>query len=302
MLTDNVFIVAKAKNKGDLMLGKMGLVNANGQIIIPPKYDLIYCIPGGFAKIKEGEFWGLIDSTGKELIPPIYQEIRNPKPGGFAGFKKDGLWGIIKFDGTITVQPKYNDLGEGNSYFNEAVDTTSKGFKVNLGGNYGIVDENGKELIPIKYSMLGYSSNGITPAYFKLDTTKTGLPVTGLTFIDSTGKELIPPAVQFNNVSQFSDGLIAVGSGSDWKTKWIYIDLTGKQIVPGEYEETSAFVNGLAIVKKTGKYGVINKLGKEVIPFQFKEINRSETYPGLFKVNVKGIKLYYDAKGVCFCN
>ena len=44
-------------------------------------------------------------------------------------------------------------------------------------------------------------------------------------------------------------------------------------VVENIYEDAGEFSNGLAVVKKGGKYGAINTWGKEVIPFEYTELN-----------------------------
>lgn len=299
--TERLFVFSKQNNKGDLMLGKMGLVNSKGKIVLEQIYDLIYPINEGFATIKLNDRWGLMDSTGKVILKPIYEELRNPKAAGYVGFKKGDKWGIIKFDGTIMVNPIYDALGNGNSNFDEQVDKNLTSFKVLLKGNYGMVDANGKEKIPIKYYMLGYLSEGIMTAYRTIETSKNGMPITGLTFVNDQGKELVAPMKNYNLVGMYSEGLIAIGSGVQSLPKWIYVDSTAKQMIVGEYEDATPFHQGTAIVKRNGKYGVIDKTGKERIPFRYTEITRSDTYPSLYKTKVNGEKVYYDLNGQCYC-
>lgn len=46
--------------------------------------------------------------------------------------------------------------------------------------------------------------------------------------------------------------------------KWGYEDMDGTVVIPAEYEEAGNFINGVAIVKKAGKWGVITPSGDEV--------------------------------------
>lgn len=57
---------------------------------------------------------------------------------------------------------------------------------------------------------------------------------------------------------------------------WGYSDSTKKILIEPTYESADFFAFGRAVVKKNGKYGVINASGMQVIPFLYKEIN-----PGL---------------------
>lgn len=72
----------------------------------------------------------------------------------------------------------------------------------------------------------------------------------------------------------FNDGLLAV---VDWDTGlWGYIDITGKVILPFQYENADSFTNGLALVRgqnpnglRSGNLGYIDTTGKEVIPLKY---------------------------------
>ena len=59
--------------------------------------------------------------------------------------------------------------------------------------------------------------------------------------------------------------------------KWGYIDKTGREVIHCKYDYAYAFCEGLAIVAKSGKYGFIDKTGRAVVPckydyaFEFRE-------------------------------
>ena len=86
-------------------------------------------------KVKKDGKYGLIDFSGKEVIPTEYEEI-TAISGIENSFKtkKDGKYGIVDNEGKIVIQPQYADvdvLGKDNK----------TGFIVkNENGKYGIVD------------------------------------------------------------------------------------------------------------------------------------------------------------------
>ena len=51
--------------------------------------------------------------------------------------------------------------------------------------------------------------------------------------------------------------------------KWGYIDKSGKEVIPCKYDDASNFSEGLACVSIAGKCGYIDKSGKEVIPCKY---------------------------------
>lgn len=63
----------------------------------------------------------------------------------------------------------------------------------------------------------------------------------------------------------YSEGLAVVKKFG----KYGYIDTKGDLVIPMMYEEAESFSEGLAAVKKDGHYGFIDKKGKTIIPFEY---------------------------------
>ena len=90
-------------------------------------------------------------------------------------------------------------------------------------------------------------------------TAKGYLDRQGNTVIDLSGRA-------FTNSYPFYDGLAAVVDQNDLTG---FINKSGELVIPCMYEGTSGFSEGVASVKKDGKYGYINKENEVVIPFAY---------------------------------
>jgi len=56
--------------------GNIGAVNPHtGQVIIDPVYERIDDGVRGLFKVKKGAFYGVLDSRGNEVVPPVYSEL-----------------------------------------------------------------------------------------------------------------------------------------------------------------------------------------------------------------------------------
>jgi hypothetical protein len=118
-------------------------------------------------------------------------------------------------------------------------------------------------------------------------------------FIDKNGKTVISPV--YYDAGEFHEGLAAVQQVEKYQQreysdyystytrggKWGFIDKSGKTVIPFLYETTtvesrpavvafehyhtgySYFSEGIALVKRDGKYGFIDKTGREVIPCKY---------------------------------
>lgn len=86
--------------------------------------------------------------------------------------------------------------------------------------------------------------------------------------LDYTGKFLVKP--NYKEVLHESEGLFGVKFDNN---KLGFIDKKGKVQITFEYTDINPFKNGLAIVSKLGKFGIITKFNAKIAPCVFKEIN-----------------------------
>jgi hypothetical protein len=70
---------------------------------------------------------------------------------------------------------------------------------------------------------------------------------------------------EYEDAYNFSEGLAPVKR----KGKWGYINIHREVIIPTQYDNAYAFSEGLAQVQKNGKWGFVDKSGKEVIPLTY---------------------------------
>ena len=72
-------------------------------------------------------------------------------------------------------------------------------------------------------------------------------------------------AAKYASAGSVSEGLAAVKSGG----KYGYVDRTGKEAVAPAYGHGADFREGLAAVEKDGKWGFIDKAGKAAVPLEY---------------------------------
>jgi len=49
-----------------IIKGKWGLVDSEGKEVVPPKYDFVGSFSEGFARVRLKDKWGLVNKQGKE--------------------------------------------------------------------------------------------------------------------------------------------------------------------------------------------------------------------------------------------
>ncbi|MBT2644687.1 WG repeat-containing protein [Bacillus sp. ISL-41] len=97
---------------------------------------------------------------------------------------------------------------------------------------------------------------------------------------------------KYMNHEPFDEGLAAV---CDFNGKWGFIDKTGKEVIKPKYNEVGEFINGIAMIRITQSYGLINKEGKEIVKPQYEEI--ASFQEGLAKVSKNGKSGFIDQTG-----
>jgi TonB family protein len=270
------------------------------------KYDAFGSFDKGLARVEKGGKVGLIDKTGKEIVPCIYNETSGFSEG-FATIKKDGKWGFIDTTGKEAVPCSYDNAGG----YSEGLACVEKN------GKWGFIDKTGKEVIPCSYEMVNDFSEGLARVqkygeWGIID--KTGKLIVPCSYdyvdlfregfarvkkygewgiIDKTGKTLVP--CSYKEAGYFSEGLARVQKKLTDETlgynltaeRWGFIDTTGQEVIPCIYERVNDFSEGLAGVEKNRRWGFIDKTGKEVIVLGYSEVN--DFREGLARVK-KGYK------------
>lgn len=259
-------LVAFRNNKG-----LWGFKNKTGKVVVEPAYTYR---PGSFSEGRSivaltYTLRGVIDETGKKIVPTKYYSISDYK-NGFA----------------LAVLQKTDTVNK--------ISGTPRQFQLK-----GILNRNGEEVVPVKYKNIqGDFSNG----WFVIaDTgsqkkfyynTKGQLfdppagvvlvhdKVNGELFIahknykyglvDKNFKEILPFEYSSIRVSGHP-GLLIVKKGANnglmnYKLKWV---------LPPTYQVISIFENGYATFSDTsGLYGVINTSGKVITPPKYQTVYR----------------------------
>ena len=123
----------------------------------------------------------------------------------------------------------------------------------------GAIDWEGNTVIPFVYLYVDFLSEGMAAVKDE----------NGMGYVNRAGELVVP--TQYEKAEAFSDGLAVVKKTDG---TYAYIDKTGKIVIDAsKYRYVDSFSEGLAMVWKvegnTRRYGFIDQTGKEVIPCQY---------------------------------
>jgi hypothetical protein len=259
---------------------KCGYIDKQGNPAIPVQFDECWEFSEGLAGVKVGEKWGFIDTTGKFVVEPRFQdESRQVKKSftktpwtevvhtvesfsdGLALVKMGEKWGYLEKTGATAIDPQF----DGAAPFSEGLAA------VRMGDKHGYIDTKGVLVIPVGFDEAWHFSGGLAAV-------KSGKT---WGYVDKQGKMVIEPRfeakrevrkiagikvdIDFNEFSDFHEGLAAVNVGG----QWAYMDKEGKTVIKPRFDRAVGFSEGLAAVGVNGRGGYVDPTGSMVIKPQF---------------------------------
>ena len=296
--------------------GKFGFKRADGTVIVPNKYMFVDRFHGNYCIVMADYYQaGLIDRNGREIAPPVYEEIVYPSEG-FIRVKRNGLYGFIDTTGRTVIEPQYYSasgffdgiavaaVSDGNEEallfgfidtvgqwvitprYQYANPFTEGWAVVRQYDRAGMIDRSAKEVVPIKYSEVSMLTDG---RFFAEDA------ITGRSAMFSKRKQLTD--FVYDQVISYNEGLYLVVRNDLYG----FLDARGKEVVPCRYTMANPMHNGFAMVCDSNRYGIIDRRGKLLLPLEYANSGyRSEEYifyEGLALVEKGGKYGYINTKG-----
>lgn len=164
--------------------GKWGLMNQEQQVIVEPQYDGHSWMKNGKIQVQKNKKFGMIDSTGKIVIPVNYESLGDQFHHGLLVACQQKKWGYLDSLHQRVIPFEYDDIRnfyksitgvkKGKKYYfinlkNERVSDQLYDFidhdwnyngmiKVMNNGKVGLVNDQGTTMVPCEYDdLMGYS-------------------------------------------------------------------------------------------------------------------------------------------------
>ena len=205
---------------------------------------------------KDGKF-GLIDLTGKELLPCEYQSI-----SVISGIKnsikvkKDDKFGLVTTEGTQVLDTVYTDILKFGKTYKDGYIVVDQNKK------YGVVDYMGKQLLENKYEKVEqiYGKDSFVIS----ESGKQKL-------INATGEILAQEG--FESIKQILSGTTTQGIIFKLGDKYGIMDTKGETIIGNAYDDLKEAKEGVFIAKKGDKYGIIDLKNEVKVDFTYTKID-----------------------------
>ncbi|WP_081670957.1 WG repeat-containing protein [Sporocytophaga myxococcoides] len=214
------------------------------EVIAPPVYADIQILEPRYFIVKREKLFGLIDSSGKVILPAIFDSIEKTK---YASLLK-----LYSKDGESVFNKDSKQVIFRNEKAIHVLDSISFAVK-NKNDKWGVVDLNGYTIIPFEYDSIGYKRGDLFEA--------------GMKFIDKPEMGVIDSDQQWvickGELDLFNIGLIEANEEKDssgtLKRKTIC------NLNPYKFASYEKFPNGfIKVTNYKGQIGLINSKGKEI--------------------------------------
>lgn len=213
--------------------------------------------------------YGIINTKLEQILSCNYEYIEPLSAKRFK-FKKDDLWGVVDSCGNIIIDSKYISISHEAEAFIKVETSIQNGSLIEV--RYGLYNEDGnliiqeqcKNIVAVEYEtqvFLLVTINGKQGVY------------------DDKGSKIIP---LIYDIIEFKEGIIAchIREYQEIKIKSTYkYNLRGEQllvlneqqtiVIPAEYDLAYPSDNGLIIVIKDGKWGIINMQNDVIVEPQY---------------------------------
>ena len=134
-------------------------------VILPGKYSIsrVFYPYGREVNFytNKGYLHGWAGKSGKLLIEPIYEKLEATGDSPFLVVKKDEKYGVIDSTGKVILPFKYEALEHFDPFSFETDIKRGDAFIVTENGKQGVINTKGKLLIPMEYEFIETCSNGI---------------------------------------------------------------------------------------------------------------------------------------------
>jgi hypothetical protein len=198
-------------------------IQSDKLIQIPFEYNSVNEFMDGYAVVKKGINWGVIDINGNIVIPIIYEWLNGVQNQLFVA-KLNDKWGVIDINNNQQIPIIYDTYWQS---INESYHTLSKE------GKFGFYNVLLNKFYGLNYDGASQFSENCAPVKIK---GKWG-------YIDKSWNTILP--FDFDEAKSFRNGIAAVKKGKLWG----YININGDLILPYIYKEVGSFRDEIAQVE-----------------------------------------------------
>ncbi|HFK5505736.1 WG repeat-containing protein [Elizabethkingia anophelis] len=227
----------------------------------------------GKAIVKTEDKYRIINEQGKFILKPAYDTIYHYKVDNSNFSPKFSFYIATKGNSHVLLNHKLQKVAEQQNnwenFFSYKIKINNEDkiyivYQLNENSGYGMVNESGKLMLPFVYDELELFNNQY---FIAVKDDKYGV-------IDMEGKELYP--FEYTSISRVNSENIPLYIFTE-KDRAKLIDVNKKVYLSYEAIEQVFYDENKFIIKK-GKYGVVSRQNKIIVPFIYDQISNWVEY------------------------
>jgi hypothetical protein len=218
---------------------KLGFIDSRGRVIVPPTYDDGGYFHQGCAYVSRNGKFGFIDTLGRVVVPPKYDTVSDFWEG-LAMVARQGRTGYVNLAGKEVI-PLQFERGE---TFSESLAA------VRLQGKWGFIDHSGRVVIQPRFFQPAYFSQGIAAVMLR-DYHSTVIDRTGTQLIDPDDLYAYPQAACVILMSHDSTG-----------AHTHFFNAVTRRLTNCEVDRAMGFYGEFGQIMLKGKYGFVDSCGE----------------------------------------
>ena len=292
--------------------GKYNLIDIDNKVLFKKWYDELYLPVGGrkLYIVKINDKMGVINKNEKEIVPIKYIDIQKKryKDGSHLAKNEAGLYGCISLDGRITMPFQYTSIENKNTYNEnniiaknknkcgiirvndgmpyeiatcdyDEIEAKDKLFIVEKNNKYGLMDIYGNMLTKVIFDEIKSVSNSNSYYGRKKMRYYIAIKDNKYVFFNSDGEKTktlnykeIKPSYTFNDYGKYITDKQYVAVKANNK-KYGLVDILGKVVIPQKFDNILCRKGNHVIVKNNKKIGIYNIiLQKTTVDIKYDQI------------------------------
>lgn len=227
-----------------------GLIDRSGRVVVPPIFQSVIYPSDGMIRIQQNNRFGFFDTIGHQRIPCKYRTASGFSEGlAVVNVDIDSFevrYGYINKQDSMVIPPIY-----------EYAATFEEGYAVAVAyDRRGMIDHQNREVLPFKYLDISPMHDG---NFFAID------PLTERAALFDNHFQRLTDFV-YDQISNYSEGIYVVHRDGGFT----FLDQKGHERF-GLWDEAGGFYDGYSMVKRDGKFGIINNRGKLILPVEYED-------------------------------
>jgi len=234
-----------------------GIIDTSNNIIIPFEWNRlmkIYSVDNCVLAYKFPNY-GILNIIDKKLtVPCVYSEITPIENSTFFKVKMNDMYNIVDVNNKPRFKNWYQEL--------YILPNKQKNYIVKSNGQFGIIDEHEKNILPIEYQELTLKPYTDGSYLAKHKNGKYGC-------VTIDGRVSLP--FEYDHLKSAYLNLLLSLKGDKWGLIQVN-EGDPYEILPCNFDEIT-HLNKVFLLKKNQKFGLLDKLGKLIVPVEFDKID-----------------------------